>query len=42
METQNYKNHRKFVVGYHVVSLLGILALIKRIPRGSASGFSLK
>jgi len=28
METQNYKNHRKFVVGYHVVSLIGILALI--------------
>lgn len=28
METQNYKNHRKFVFGYHVVSLLGILALI--------------
>ncbi len=28
METQNYKNHRKFVIGYHVVSLLGILSLI--------------
>lgn len=28
METQNYKNHRKFVVGYHVVSFLGILSLI--------------
>lgn len=28
MKTQNYKNHRKFVIGYHVVSLLGVLSLI--------------
>lgn len=28
METQNYKNHRKFVVGYHVIGLLGVLALL--------------
>ncbi|NQW36270.1 MAG: hypothetical protein HQ471_04605 [Flavobacteriales bacterium] len=28
MEIQNYKNHRKFVFGYHVVGLLGVLALI--------------
>jgi len=28
METQNYKNHRKFVVGYHFIGLLGVLALI--------------
>jgi len=28
METQNYKNNRKFVVGYHVIGLLGDLALL--------------
>lgn len=28
METQNYKNHRKFVVGYHIIGLLGVLALL--------------
>jgi len=28
MTTQNYKNHRKYVFGYHVISLLGVLALI--------------
>jgi len=28
METQNYKNHRKFVAGYHIIGLLGVLALL--------------
>jgi len=28
MKTQNYKNHRKYVIGYHVIGLLGVLALI--------------
>ncbi len=28
MTTQNYKNHRKYVIGYHVIGLLGVLALI--------------
>ena len=28
MNAQNYKNHRKFVKGYHIVGFLGILALI--------------
>jgi len=28
METQNYKNHRRFVFGYHVVALSLILLLI--------------
>jgi len=28
MKTQNFKNHHKFVVGYHVIGLIGTLALI--------------
>lgn len=28
MNSQNYKTHRKFVKGYHIVGFLGILALI--------------
>lgn len=28
MKQQNYKNHSKFVVGYHVVTLLAILAFL--------------
>ncbi len=28
MKTQNYKNHRKYVIGYHVIGLIGVLALI--------------
>ena len=28
MEQQNYKNHSKFVIGYHVVTLLAILAFL--------------
>lgn len=28
MTTQNYKNHRRTVFGYHVVAFLGVLALI--------------
>jgi len=28
MKTQNFKNHRKFVVGYHFIGLIGTLALI--------------
>ncbi|MHB1195954.1 MAG: DUF6526 family protein [Lutibacter sp.] len=28
MKQQNYKNHSKFVIGYHVVTLLAILAFL--------------
>lgn len=28
MKTQNYKNHRRFVLGYHFIGLLGVLVLI--------------
>jgi len=28
MKTQNYKNHSKYVFGYHVLGLIGMLALI--------------